>query len=1011
MFVLAIVLAVATFIENDFGAASAYDVFYNSIWFELLFLLLAVNLIGQIFIFNLYRKQKLTIMLFHLAFILMIVGAAITRYIGIEGTLHLREGEQKTVFQTRDKFISSEIIDRQGALVAAAHKKFAVTPLSIDSYNEDIQTSSGLVRVELTKFIPNAMEQVVESPDGQPTISLIISRQMVGKESVVLTRGDVYDVKGLVLGFDTEKPHDISFTFKSDSFFMRAPKPLSEMSMMSKVATIHPENTWVPFSPMKLYSISGITVVAQTMLPSAVTIPTSVDHQMHQTGRSAMEFEITGSGVRTKAYLWTNNQSENTSAMLSMGANYLRITYGTRGVKIPFAVHLNDFVLERYPGSNSPSSYRSNVTVIDTDGAKEFPFSIYMNNILKHKGFRFYQMSYDQDEMGTVLSVSHDRAGMLVTYIGYALLFLFMFLSIFNPKSALWQVSPSYWISLARKGVGVFVLMLTLGLGTAFASPSVTPLNQKLADEFGKVLVQDQKGRTKPFYTLSHDIVRKITRKNEFMGLSSMQVFLGIYSDFENWKNVPMIKVSNAELARVLGISGNYAAFANIVDMNSPMGGYKLSRLVQEAYAKPESQRTKFDKEVIKVDERINILYMVYSGDFMKVFPIKDDPLHKWGTPDEALPFAVNSDDSLYLKNVLSLIMSGIKNPNARAIETHEYIESLAAYQKSHVTYQLQSDNRVKAEIFYYKAKIFERLFPFYAVVGLVMIFTLVFAIVSGKSNVTAIMKIFTYVLAVGFALHTLALAVRWYVSGHAPMSNGYESMIFISWVTLLAGFIFSRKSKFALSATAVLGSLTLMVAHLSFMDPEITSLVPVLKSYWLTIHVSVITASYGFFGLSAILGLLVMILYSLAGKRNLGRVNTTVDELTVISYQSLTLGLYFLTIGTFLGAIWANESWGRYWGWDPKETWSLITMIVYTFVVHSRMIKSVKGIFTFNVMGLFSFSSVLMTYFGVNYYLSGLHSYAGGDPVPVPTFVYVSVVALVSITIFAYRNYKKLHS
>ena len=216
-------------------------------------------------------------------------------------------------------------------------------------------------------------------------------------------------------------------------------------------------------------------------------------------------------------------------------------------------------------------------------------------------------------------------------------------------------------------------------------------------------------------------------------------------------------------------------------------------------------------------------------------------------------------------------------------------------------------------------------------------------------------------------------------------MSNGYESMIFISWVTLLAGFIFSRKSAFALSATAVLASMTLMVAHLSFMDPEITNLVPVLKSYWLTLHVSVITGSYGFLGLGAILGLIIMVLLLFSNAGNSERISATIDELTVINYKTLTLGLYFLTIGTFLGAVWANESWGRYWGWDPKETWSLITIIIYSIVIHSRNIPGMKDIFTFNLLSLFAFSSVLMTYFGVNYYLSGMHSYAAGDPVPVP--------------------------
>jgi cytochrome c-type biogenesis protein CcsB len=239
-------------------------------------------------------------------------------------------------------------------------------------------------------------------------------------------------------------------------------------------------------------------------------------------------------------------------------------------------------------------------------------------------------------------------------------------------------------------------------------------------------------------------------------------------------------------------------------------------------------------------------------------------------------------------------------------------------------------------------------------------------------------------------------------------MSNGYESMIFISWVTLLAGFIFSRKSPFALSATAVLGSMTLMVAHLSFMDPEITNLVPVLKSYWLTLHVSVITGSYGFLGLGAILGLINMILLALSDKKNLARISATIDELTVINYKTLTLGLYFLTIGTFLGAVWANESWGRYWGWDPKETWSLITIVIYSLVIHSRMIPGLKDVYSFNILSLFAFSSVLMTYFGVNYYLSGMHSYASGDPIPVPVFVYVAVILLGAVSLLAYFRYSR---
>jgi cytochrome c-type biogenesis protein CcsB len=306
----------------------------------------------------------------------------------------------------------------------------------------------------------------------------------------------------------------------------------------------------------------------------------------------------------------------------------------------------------------------------------------------------------------------------------------------------------------------------------------------------------------------------------------------------------------------------------------------------------------------------------------------------------------------------------------------------------------------------YYKLNIFEKLFPFYASVGLVMLIGLITSVIRGRKERSLILKVLGWLLFAGFLFHTLGLGLRWYIAGHAPMSNGYESMIFISWVTLLAGFIFSHKSAFALSATAVLASMTLMVAHLSFMDPEITNLMPVLKSYWLTLHVSVITGSYGFLGLGAILGFITLILLSLSNESNRERISITIDELTVINYKTLTLGLYFLTIGTFLGAIWANESWGRYWGWDPKETWSLITIIMYSIVIHSRLIPGMKDIFTFNLISVFAFSGVLMTYFGVNYYLSGMHSYASGDPVPVPSFVYIAVILLAALSFLAYTRY-----
>ncbi len=412
-----------------------------------------------------------------------------------------------------------------------------------------------------------------------------------------------------------------------------------------------------------------------------------------------------------------------------------------------------------------------------------------------------------------------------------------------------------------------------------------------------------------------------------------MQVFLGLYFDFNNWKDVPLIRIANSDIQRKLGISGKYASFTDLVNLEGK-GTYKISDEVNAAYSKAPSVRSKTDKDIMKIDERVNIVFMIYKGDFMKLFPLKDGT-HNWGSAEDALQKATSKDDSLYIASILPLLSNAFQTNNIASVR--QVSGSISAYQKKFSQYSLPSESKTRAELLYYKLGIFERLFPFYASIGLIMLIGLITMVIRGKKGTSMFVTILGSLLFAGFLCHTFGLGLRWYIAGHAPLSNGYESMTFISWATLLAGFIFMRKSAFALSAAAVLASMTLMVAHMSFMDPEITNLVPVLKSYWLTLHVSVIISSYGFLGVGAILGLITLILLSLSNNKNRERISNTIDELTVINFKTLTLGLYFLTIGTFLGAVWANESWGRYWGWDPKETWSLITIIIYSIVIHSR--------------------------------------------------------------------------
>ena len=308
----------------------------------------------------------------------------------------------------------------------------------------------------------------------------------------------------------------------------------------------------------------------------------------------------------------------------------------------------------------------------------------------------------------------------------------------------------------------------------------------------------------------------------------------------------------------------------------------------------------------------------------------------------------------------------------------------------------------MKAEIFFNHAKIFQRLSPFYLLSGLVLLLFIFAKMVKPKIGITLITKIVLGINFIAFIVHTFGLALRWYISTHAPWSDGYESMIYIAWAIALSGIFFSRQSIVALSLTSILAGVTLFVAHLSWMDPQITNLVPVLKSYWLNIHVSVITASYGFLGLCSLLGFFTLILFILR-KKNTVEIDRNIVEATRINEMSMILGLSLLTIGNFLGGIWANESWGRYWGWDPKETWALVSILIYAAIVHFRFVPRLNNPFAFAVASTIAFAAIIMTYFGVNFYLSGMHSYASGDPVPVPPFVYYTIAVVAVVIAFSY--------
>ena len=394
----------------------------------------------------------------------------------------------------------------------------------------------------------------------------------------------------------------------------------------------------------------------------------------------------------------------------------------------------------------------------------------------------------------------------------------------------------------------------------------------------------------------------------------------------------------------------------------------------------------------------------------MRIFPVPNDPNNKWVSFPELDEAKFTGTDSLYVRNILPLYFQSLR----MAGQTKDYtqaeslLESLYGFQKRFGASVLPKAEKIEAEIQYNKYDIFKKLFSWYLYAGTLLFAALLFQIFKERRLVQYLVNFLSYTIYFLFALHTLGLVARWYISGHAPWSDAYESMIYVAWATQIFGIIFGRRNALSLAATTFITSMILMIAHWNWMDPAIANLQPVLDSYWLMIHVAVIVGSYGPFALGMIIGIVVLLLMLLTSKKNKSRLQLQIKELTIINELSLTVGLVMLTIGNFLGGMWANESWGRYWGWDPKETWALISIMVYAFVIHMRLIPGMRSSWLFNIMSIVAFASILMTYFGVNFYLVGLHSYASGDKIITPDFVYYGIAFVLLLGGSSYWAYRK---
>ena len=994
MSVFAMSIAWATFVESDFGTETAKKLVYGATWFEILLFLIVVNIAGNVFKYKLFTRKKWTILLFHFAFIFIIAGGGITRFFGNEGTMHIREGASSDEIVLSSTFLTLEA--NYKGLTEVSSKKVRLTNSGSNHYSQSVTIGGRKVKLETELYIPNASEIITESETGVPAISLFVMESRKTGNEFDLMLGENMVVEGVNYSFNAESPGNITFAFENGVPQFISNNTVLLTGMMNRDTVVLEPGTWHELKAKTIYRSSGQIFVMKSFLPHAAK--SIVSNSEAETGIKGLVVSLsTDNGYKRVSLI--NRGGEALPVETRLDDMDVKVWFGSKTVKVPFSLALNDFILERYPGSNSPSSYASEVVLNDPANNKTMPYRIFMNHTLKYGGYRFFQSSYDRDEKGTILSVSHDYWGTFVSYLGYLLMGIGMVLTLFNKNSRirlLLRQSAEVRKS-KRNALATFLLLFVL---TPAFSQGARVTDKQHLKELNSLLVQDRNGRIEPLISMTSEVMRKIYKKESYKGMSSAEVVMGMLYNPLQWQSEPMLKISNAKLAQQIGSTTGYVSYQSLF----ANGKYALQKLVEETYHKEPNKRDKYDKEVLNLDERVNICYQIYNGTFLKLFPIPDDPNFTWTAPHtfpvSRLSNPENSPVALYnayLKELAAAHSSGNWN------RARDLLVSIKAYQLQNSGGIIPSGFRIRMEVFYSRANIFGKLSMTYMVVGLLLLLLNLISIFKPKVALKGVGIAGLGVASFIFAIYTAGIALRWYISGHAPWSNGYETMVFVGWATALAGILFSRQSSITLAVTNLLAGIMLMVAGMSWMNPEITPLVPVLKSYWLILHVAIITSSYGFLAIGALLGMLNLFLVIFRSKANNARVSLHIKEITIIIEISLIIGLILLTAGSFLGGIWANESWGRYWGWDPKETWALVTILVYSVVLHLRKIPGVSGVTLFNGLALASFASVLMTFFGVNYYLSGLHSYAQGDTPPVPTAVYFSVVLVIVLVVAAW--------
>ena len=1044
----AVAMATGTFIESKYNTDTAKILIYNAWWFEAIHVFFLINFIANIKRYQLLKKEKWATLLLHLSFIFIIAGAFVTRYISYEGMMPIREGAaENQIFS--DKTFLTVFVDGEykGEMKRRVfEKKVLLSPATNNSFSISEKFADTPFKVEYENFIMGAKEYIKPNPNGIVYLKIVEAGDG-GRHEHFLKEGEVQNIHNVLFSLNKYTDGAINITTTGSAYTIQTPFEGNFMRMADKLQGKVTKDDVQPLMMRSLYSIGEMRFVFPDPAVKGVVDYESENDFKAKTHEDALVLKVKADGQEKIVTILGSKGKIGDSKTVKIGNIDYTFFYGSKAYILPFKIKLNDFIAQKYPGTEkSYSSFESKVTVMDKE---PFDARIFMNNVLDHEGYRFFQSSFDPDEKGTVLSVNHDFWGTALTYAGYFMLYFAMMAIMFTKYSRFADIKRKLEVVKTKKAKLLTILVFMFSFSSfaqeqehdhadheghahteAEAAPathsnhikevlSQEELNSLItkykvpeghAAKFGRLVIQDGGGRMKPINTFSSELLRKVSHDDSYKGMNSDQVFLSMTQYASYWIEIPIIyiKSGNDSIRKIIGIDkeAKFAPFASFFDKK---GNYKLTKYLEEAFK--AANPNQFEKDFIETDKKVNLMESALSGRILKIFPIPEDKNNKWVSYLELNESGFKGMEATYTKNVLPLYFGSLANASStNDFKTaDELLESINGFQKRFGSKVMPSEEKITSEVLYNKYDVFKKLPYWYIFASVLMLLFTIMNIFKERKVLNYLVNFMHIVIVALFALHTFGLIARWYISGHAPWSNAYESIIYVAWATMFFGLAFDRKSKLTVASSAFVTAMILAAAYMNWIDPEIANLQPVLNSYWLMIHVAVIVASYGPFALGFILGAVSLLLILFTNEKNKAKIDLNIQEITYINELALTIGLIMLTIGNFLGGQWANESWGRYWGWDPKETWALISIMVYAFVIHARFVPSLRGKWIFNLMSMFAFISILFTYYGVNFHLVGLHSYASGEAHSL-SWIWYSLGGIALFGAVSYPKYKKYY-